>query len=334
MLDVEKLSGWVPIDAVVSNGRPGLLWINVRGERFSEPFFHQTVERLRKKSTAPEEIFTEFDAVLQFENRSTGLRPDGFIFHSSRCGSTLVANALKCLEGSIVVSEASSIDKLVARFITDAVDDRKKQVLYSVILRGIVQAFGQQHCGDERRFFVKFSCCSTAQLERIQRIWPGVPWIFLYREPIETIVSNLNTIPEWLVDPDRRVLSTITGVAVEEINVMSAEELCARSIGRFYSAAQQLANEKSLLLNYSQLSVSTLLQVLQFFSVSPTRKEIAAIERTSQRYSKDTNVSRSFVRDSENKRNTASSLMNEMAQAWANQSYRMLENKRQMIVAA
>jgi hypothetical protein len=246
----------------------------------------------------------------------------------------MLANALKCLDGSIVVSEASSIDKLVARFITDAVDDRKKQVLYSVVLRGVVQALGQRHYGGERRFFVKFSCCSTAQLERIQRIWPDVPWVFLYREPVETIVSNLNTMPEWLVDPDRRVLSTITGVAIEEINLMSAEELCARSIGRFYFVAQRLANEKSLLLNYSQLSISTLLQVLQFFLVDPTPKEIEAIERTSQLYSKDIDISRSFVRDSEHKRNTASSLMNEMAQAWSNQSYGMLENKRHMIVAA
>jgi hypothetical protein len=308
--------------------------MDVRGEKFSEPFFQQTVERLRKKSSPPEEVFTEFDAVLQFEKIVSGLRPDGFIFHSSRCGSTLLANALKCLDGSIVVSEASSIDKLVARFITDAVDDQKKRIIYSIILRSIVQALGQRHRGDERRFFIKFSCCSTDQLNRIQGIWPDVPWVFLYRDPVETIVSNLDTRPAWLVDQDRRVLASIASASVEQIKAMSDEELCARSVGRFYLAAHQLANEKSLLLNYTQLSVPTLLQTLQFFSVDPTRQEIEAIGRTSQLYSKDIDASQSFAPDSEGKRSIASSLVNEMARTWASQGYQMLENKRRMTVAA
>jgi len=334
MSDVGKLNGWIPIDAVVSGGKPGLLWMDFRGQKFSEPFFQQTVERLRNQSPKPEEFFTEFDTVLEFEQVAAGLKPDGFIFHSSRCGSTLLANALKCLQGSIVVSEASCIDKLVARFITDAAADHKKQILYSVILRGVVHALGQRHCGDERRFFVKFSCCSTEQLNRIQKIWPDVPWVFLYRDPVETIVSNLKTKPEWLVDPDRRILASIAGIEIKDIDAMSLEELCARSVGKFYLSAHQLANERSLLLNYSQLSAPTFLQVLQFFSINPTREELEAIERVSQVYSKDIDAPRSFSRDSESKRNSASSLVTEMALTWASHSYGMLENKRRMTVAA
>jgi hypothetical protein len=115
---------------------------------------------------------------------------------------------------------------------------------------------------------------------------------------------------------------------------MSDEELCARSIGKFYLSAQQLANEKSLLLNYTQLSIPTLLQVLQFFSVDPTRQEIEAIERTSQLYSKDTDTSQSFAPDAGRKRKLASSLVNQMALTWANQGYQIIENKRRMTVAA
>lgn len=333
MLDVQKLKGWVPIDAIVSDGRPGLLWMDVRGEKFSEPFFQQTVERLRRQTPSREELFTEFDATLQFEKIAAGLKPDGFIFHSSRCGSTLVANALKCLHDSIVVSEASPIDKLIARFNTDAAD-HKKQILYSLFLRGVVSAFGQQHRGDERRLFIKFSCCSTAQLNYIQRIWPDVPWLFLYRDPVETIVSNLKTRPEWLLDPDRRILASINEVTVQQISEMSDEELCARSIGKFYLSAHQLANDRSLLLNYSQLSVPILLQVLQFFSVEPTPDEVEAIEQVNLLYSKDIGASRSFASDSDSKRNAASSLVMDMARTWAGDSYEMVEHKRLMSAAA
>jgi hypothetical protein len=273
-------------------------------------------------------LFTEFDTVLQFQKIVSSLTPDGFIFHSSRCGSTLLANALKCLDDSIVVSEAGSIDKLVARFITDSSDNHQKQNIYSVVLRGVVNALGQRHHGCERRFFIKFSCCSTAQLNQIRKIWPDVPWVFLYRDAVETVVSNLNTRPDWLADPDRRILASIVGVAVEHLNAMSDEELCARCIGKFYSTAQQLANERSLLLNYNQLSVPSVLQVLQFFSVDPTRGEVESIEKVSQLYSKDLKATRLFAPDSENKQETASRLVTEMVRNWASQSYQNLEKRR------
>ena len=117
--DVESLKGWLPIDAVVTKERPGLIWMDMRGVSFSEPFFQQTVERLRAERPARPEVFTEFDALVQLEKISDSLRPSGFIFHSSRCGSTLVANACKALNNSIVISEAYAVDKLVSRFSTD-----------------------------------------------------------------------------------------------------------------------------------------------------------------------------------------------------------------------
>ncbi len=77
--------------------------------------------RARKsEDTNRGELFTEFDVLLQLEKSLDSVAPTGFIFHSSRCGSTLVANACRAITNSIVLSEANAIDKLVARFITDA----------------------------------------------------------------------------------------------------------------------------------------------------------------------------------------------------------------------
>jgi hypothetical protein len=41
------LRGWMPVDAVVVDGRPGLAWMNMAGVDLAEPFFQQTVDRLR-----------------------------------------------------------------------------------------------------------------------------------------------------------------------------------------------------------------------------------------------------------------------------------------------
>ena len=69
---------------------------------------------------------------------------------------------------SIVLSEANAIDKLVARFITDAPEGTVKESLYSVFLRGVVHALGQRRTGNEQHLFMKFACCSFAQIRTHQ----------------------------------------------------------------------------------------------------------------------------------------------------------------------
>lgn len=324
--DIASLRGWLPVDAVVVDGRPGLRWLEMPDVDLSEPFFQQTVDRVTNNGTHRGELFTEFDVLLQLEKTLESVAPTGFIFHSSRCGSTLVANACRAIANSIVLSEASAIDKLIARFITDS--DGIKESLYSVFLRGVVHALGQRRRGDEQHLFVKFACCSFAQIERIRRIWPHVPWIFLYRDPIETIVSNVHDVPSWLVDEDRRVLASIVGAAPAAVAEMSLEERCTRTIGSLYTLAADLAHDNGMLINYNQLSVPVIASVLSFFKVSPTAEEIAAITRAGSFYAKEVSGTRRFVADSDDKQKLASPKVHEMAAAWANEPYQRLEQRR------
>jgi hypothetical protein len=315
------LKGFLPVDALVVDGRPGLCWMEMSGVDLADPFFQQTVERAKREGR--EERFTEFDVLLQLEKELESVEPTGFIFHSSRCGSTLVANACRAVSNSIVLSEANAIDKLIARFITDA-DNPDKESLYSVFLRGVVHALAQRRTGNERHLFIKFACCSFAQFERIKRIWPNVPWLFLYRDPIQTIVSNMRDLPPWLIDNDRRVLSSITGDDAE----MSLEELCARTIGSLYSTAYDLANDNSMLLNYNQLSVPVIAGVLNFFKIDLSSKELETIARTTKAYSKEVSGTRAFVSDVDAKQNLASNTAREVSERWAVEPYRLLEQKR------
>lgn len=326
---LDELKGWLPVDAVVVDGRPGLWWMDMSDVSLAEPFFQQTVERAKAENNQRGEQFTEFDVLLQLENALDSVTPTGFIFHSSRCGSTLVANACRAIANSIVLSEANAIDKLVARFITDALEDTVKESLYSVFLRGVVHALGQRRSGREEHLFVKFACCSFAQIARITRIWPKVPWIFLYRDPVETIVSNTSNVPPWVLDNDRRVLASIAGTSSVEIAEMRLEELCARTIGSLFSTAHRVAGANSMLVNYNQLSVPVIFSVLRFFKLSPSADELPAIERASQVYSKEARGTRAFVSDSAAKRELASDLIREMAERWAMEPYRQLEEKRQ-----
>lgn len=317
------------MDAVVVDGRPGLRWMDMSGVNLAEPFFQQTVERAKTENQNREERFTEFDVLLQLEKALESVPPTGFIFHSSRCGSTLIANACRVIANSIVLSEANAIEKLLARFITDAGKGDVKESVYSVLVRGVVHALGQRRNGNEQHLFVKFSCCNFSQIERIRRIWPRVPWIFLYRDPIETVVSNITDVPPWLVDNDRRMLASITGASTSEIAAMPLEELCSRTVGSLYSMAYRVANGSSLLLNYNQLSVPVICGVLRFFRISPSREEMEAITRVSRAYSKQTSQTREFIADTEAKQQLASDLVRKAVGRWALEPYQQLERKRQ-----
>ncbi|MDQ6653481.1 MAG: hypothetical protein M3Y84_12140, partial [Acidobacteriota bacterium] len=179
-----------------------------------------------------------------------------------------------------------------------------------------------------------YSSCSVAHLARIQRIWPDVPWLFLYRNPTETIVSNLTSIPEWLEpDNEERVLADVIGTSEAEVISMAREELCARAIARFYAIAYQFANGNSMLLNYNQLSLPVLLRIIRFFKIAPSTGEIEAVTRASQLYSKDIYSELSFIADSDTKQLAASGLVREMAQRWATGPYQLLEKKRTKIAS-
>lgn len=322
-----NLQGWLPVDAVVVDGRPGLLWMNMAGVDLVEPFFQQTVDRLRSEHPSREERFTEFDTLIELEKNFDSIPPTGFIFHSSRCGSTLLANACRAIAGSIVLSEPPAVDKLVARFITDVDEQKTKELLYSIFLRATIAALGQRRTGQERHLFVKFACCSISQIERIRRLWPNVPWVFLYRDPVETVVSNMHNLPAWLQDEDPRVLAAIVETSPPEVAAMTKEELCARAIAAFFTTAHRVANDRALLLNYKQLSPAEISNVLKFFGVLPADAEMETIARQSQNYSKAT-AARAFVADTEVKQQLATDLVREVAARWANKPYQLLEHKR------
>jgi hypothetical protein len=324
-LRVEELRGWLPVDAFVEDGRPVLRWLDLRGVTLAEPFFEQTIARARADGRA--ELLTDFDALIRMENAVEHLRPDGFIFHSSRCGSTLVSNACRALDGALVVSEAAPLDKLVWPYL--ARDEESHELLRRVFLRAVVNLLGQRRFGDERRYFVKFSCCSVLRLAFIRSVWQDVPWVFVHREPTEVMVSNLRKVPEWMrAESQPELAAAVCGVGADEAVRFGGEEFCARALGNFYRAASEGLDERAMLVGYDELTAEKLLEVVRFFGVAPTDDEAARVRALSGLYAKDATPARRFTPDGEAKRAAATPLVREMAARWAAGPYQELISRR------
>ncbi len=105
----------------------------------------------------------------------------------SRCGSTLLSQMLAALPEHVVLSEAGPLDTVLQlHFREPSVTDEERIGL----LRAMMSALGQPRTGRERRLFVKLDSWHTLHLPLIRRAFPGVPWIFLFRNPVEVLVSH------------------------------------------------------------------------------------------------------------------------------------------------
>jgi hypothetical protein len=324
----EQLKWWLPVDALIDNGRPAVEWMDLREVSFDEPFFHETVARV-KANRAADSVITDLDFLLQMDKICDAVEPAGFIFHTSRCGSTLLANACRSLNGSLVMAEAPVLDKIASRFFTDAERSSTKELLYMLFLKAAVTALGQRPTVVGNKYFVKFACTSTLQMRRIRRVWPNVPFVFLYRDPVEVIVSNLRSMPEWMRPKSNpTTAAAIVDVDVYEVENLTPEEFCARAMGRFFAEALASVDGPTKHVNYIELtSPDGLVAAVRFFGIQPSTEELDAIKEVSRLYSKDSTRSRTFQSDGQSKRASASASVIELAAKWALPFYEQLNNR-------
>ena len=180
-MDVKQLPAnfeeWAPIRVFWQGNRPYVDWCYMDTDRFVHPFFDITIQRrLQDPFSLLFQYQSPADELAELNIVQPGLRPSGFIFHMSRCGSTLISQMLAALPQNIVISEASPIDSLLrANFVDPSISDERRIGW----LRGIIGALGRKRFSDEAHYFIKFDSWHTLYLELIHRAFPEVPWIFL-----------------------------------------------------------------------------------------------------------------------------------------------------------
>lgn len=130
------------------------------------------------------------------------LPASGFVFHESRVGSTLVANSLTAMnpDGHRVYSESHPInDALKACDGVPLCDMDANAQLF----RDVVYLMGRTTSPKETHMFFKVSSIGSKRIRVMQHAFPTVPWIFVYRDPVQTMMSHL--------DPEKVAKKSIRG---------------------------------------------------------------------------------------------------------------------------
>ncbi len=190
---------WVPVAIQQSSGHSPVVvrWMRAGREAFAEPFFDSTTRRLRMKTPAVLECETPLDGIHEFASRLSPIEPRGIIFHMSRCGSTLLLNAMRTAGGVLGLGEAEPIEAAL-RFMSAGSMYWKDRGMS--LIRDLVTIFGNHSEDTRRAVIIKSVPVGIVSLPLLRSIWPAVPCIILIRDPVEVLVSNLRRPPAWLVE--------------------------------------------------------------------------------------------------------------------------------------
>jgi hypothetical protein len=321
VIESAQLDGWIPFQLHWKPEQPTVDWCYFGEERFTDPFFTETTDRcLRHPFNLLFRHQTPIAALEGFRASRPGLSPDGFIFHLSRSGSTLASQMLAALDENIVISEARVIDSAVRsyQFMPSAAEDQRVEWL-----RWIVEVLGRPR-GAEKYYFIKFDAWNMIDFPVIRRAFPNVPWIFVYRDPVEVMVSHF----------DRRGAHMIPGAldprlfGMDRQNAVSVrpEEFCARVLRSICNSALRHCEDGGLLINYSELPEAMFSQVIDFFGISYTANDLETIRSAAKRDAK--NPAQTFENDSPRKQEKASAAVREATAKWLYPVYEQLEAAR------
>lgn len=266
------VTSWFPVRVRYDGGEFVADVIDAGEARFIEPFFEDTIRRLKAEGQAAAKI------PLSGLAQASSIVPAGFIFHTSRCGSTLVSQMLAASESSIVISESPAIDDVLR---SGAPDDRIVDALAHV-----TAAYGEPRHG-ETRLFVKFDSWHSLHIGLIRDAFPDVPTIFLFRDPAEVIASHIR----------QRGMQMLPGVIPELIDeaaggealTMSAEEYCGHVIGRICDGAIENSGEM-IFVNYSELPNAVPERIAEHFGQTFSEDEIAAMSLAAARDAKSPSI--------------------------------------------
>jgi hypothetical protein len=317
-----QLEGWIPIRLYWRQRLPMVDWCYFGRRAFNNSFFDQTIEECLGDPF--NQVFrrqTPISVLGDWQRARPGLMPTGFIFHLSRSGSTLVSQLLAALPKNIVISEAHPIDStLRCRYNSAAVTDDHLVVW----LRWMISALFQQRLSLEQYSFIKFDAWHILELDLIRRAFPEVPWVFVYRDPIEVLVSQMDhrgvaTVPG-VFDP------SLFGIDRNSFSTTEPEEYCARVLASLGQAA--LANHANggLLINYAQLPEAVWSSISAHFGVRYSEAETATMKERTRLHAKVPETT--FHDDSANKQGKATEKVRAAARQWLYPIYNELEAAR------
>lgn len=265
------------------------------------------------------------------------LEMSGTVFHQSRCGSTLVSNLLLASnpQEHRVYSEAIPPNH-VAQACSDPLDC--DTVKATQLLKDVFYLMGRSNNPNEKRVFYKLQAKPVKQIQLWTQAAPEAPWMFVYRDLVEVMMSYSKSKSKYEKcnrrrnNPDQFVRD-ILKKSGRSAKSLSDEELCAADLTSLCEAAlkEHESNVKGTFVNYSSLPAAMWTSIVpDILKIPLNRDQIENMKSIGGVYSKSAPTSKKrwqegssegFLDDSEKKRSKASPKIQNAADTFVSNTY-------------
>ncbi len=317
------LKGNIPVAVKWVGAQAHIDWAFVSDTQFTASFFDETIQQcMQRPLNLAFRPKTNVEALYAFAQSQDCLEPSAFIFHMSRCGSTLLAQMLAAVAQNLVLSEAPPIDRILA---AKRSNPELSEHDHIAMLRAMVHSLGQRRRPELNRYIIKLDSWHVKHIDVIQRAFPGVPWVFLYRDPIEVLVSNLDQMAGAAMPgsaehlpPNVNLLDALT-MPIEQYVSLILANICREVLTHQNSP-------RSLFVNYQDMPHVALPKILQHFGIDAGADELAKMRQKTQFHAKQSKEK--FAPDGQRKQRDATEVARHFSDQLLRPLYQQLESVR------
>ncbi|NCD70233.1 sulfotransferase family protein [Mucilaginibacter agri] len=260
------ITNWLPYNLNATDGY-SCKWVYTDKIEYTEPFFSETIGRCFSHTfnSSKFKSYSDINVLPEWVSSLNCVAPTAFIFHVSRCGSTLISQLLGLSNRHIVLAEVTFIDEMLRLTKTNTLIPEFDT---EQLLQAAIAIYGQNRSGLKERLFIKADSWHIHFMPLLRKLYPQVPFILLYRRPDEVIRSHQKL----------RGMQAVPGVVPNEFlgidpNSTSATDLdghMAKVLESYFSAfiRESQRDPRTLLLNYNEGIMSIMQSFCNFTGVT------------------------------------------------------------------
>lgn len=216
------LKNWIPYKLEIVDQEVRVLWLDLEDRFIQEPFFDETIleNRICAKNKGRGRMGSQSDieSLCEWGSQVEACPVTAFIFHVSRCGSTLLSQCLVADRKYVVIPEAPLLDEILQ------IDEvlLPEGISREQFFKAVLTFLGQRRLGQEQ-LFIKLDSWHIHQYNLLRGWFSNTPFYFLSREPKAIIQSHKK----------RRGIHMIPGYLSEKANPVQVAERHYRDFSLF-----------------------------------------------------------------------------------------------------
>ncbi|KQB39211.1 sulfotransferase family protein [Flavobacterium aquidurense] len=276
------LFNWIPVNLIEKDNEIYFEWIYLADIKYAEPFFDETITKCKSHdfNSKPFKVISTVDNLIDWSNDLISVELKSFVFHVSRCGSTMLSQSLATSLENVMISEAPIIDQIVRSTLFRA--DEK-----STLLKSVLNLLGQKRFPEQRNLIIKLDAWHIFNADYLRSLFPETPFALLYRNPTEVLKSHQKMMGMHMVP---NVLpSIIFGISAKEIDEVSFEQYGALVLEKYFQGFLDFyqTDQNVVMLNYNEGMKGVVEKFTSFINVCYSNEELHKMFERLKKHSKN-----------------------------------------------